>query len=61
MQGDALAGRVVAVRARERQGALIDRIQVPKDRTVVGFGTGGIVYLAVREGTTTKLEKAKIR
>lgn len=43
------------------KGELIDRIQVPKDRTVVGFGTGGIVYLAVREGTTTKLEKAKIR
>ena len=43
------------------KGALIDRVQVPKDRTVVGFGKGGIVYLAVREGTSTKLEKAKIR
>jgi hypothetical protein len=44
------------------RGELIDRVQLPKDRTIVGFGAGGTVYLAAREGTvTTKLEKAKIR
>lgn len=43
------------------KGELIDRVQVPKDRMIVGFGRGGIVYLAAREGTATKLEKAKIR
>lgn len=42
------------------KGELIDRVQVPKDRLIVGFGPGGVVYLAVREaGTmTSKLEKA---
>ena len=42
------------------RGELVDRVQVPKDRLIVGFGPGGIVYLAVRESgaTTTKLEKA---
>lgn len=42
------------------KGELVDRVQVPKDRAIVGFGPGGIVYLAVREtgATTSKLEKA---
>ena len=43
------------------KGELIDRVQIPKDRTVVGFGKGGVVYLAAREGAATKLEKAQIR
>jgi len=43
------------------KGALIDRVQVPKDRTIVGFGAGGVVYLLVREGTTTKLERARFK
>ena len=42
------------------KGELIDRVQIPKDRSIVGFGKGGIVYLAAREGNTTKLEKAQI-
>jgi hypothetical protein len=42
------------------KGQLIDRVQLPKDRAIVGFGAGGTVYLAAREGTVTKLEKAKI-
>lgn len=40
------------------QGELVDRVQVPKDRTIVGFGAGGVVYLAARDGNKTKLEKA---
>lgn len=42
------------------KGELIDRVQVPKDRVIVGFGPGGVVYLAVREpgATSSKLEKA---
>ena len=43
------------------QGQLVDRVQVPKDRTIIGFGPGGIVYLAAREGNTTKLEKARAK
>ena len=42
------------------KGELIDRVQVPKDRTIVGFGPSGVVYLAVREAgaTTSKIERA---
>jgi hypothetical protein len=43
------------------RGALVERVQVPKDRTIIGFGPGGIVYLAARDGATTKLEKARVR
>jgi hypothetical protein len=47
------------------QGALIDRVQVPAGRTIVGFGAGGTVYLVAREGTaataTTTLERARVR
>jgi len=45
------------------KGALIDRVQVPRDRIIIGFGQGGVVYLLAREGSGTvgKLERAKIR
>jgi hypothetical protein len=43
------------------KGVLVDRVQVPKDRTIVGFGAGGVVYLLAREGTTARLERAKAR
>ena len=44
-----------------RKGELIDRVQLPANRILVGFGSGGVVYLAVREGTTVHLEKARVR
>ena len=43
------------------KGVLVDRVQVPKDRTIIGFAAGGIVYLAARDGSTTKLERARVR
>ena len=43
------------------KGELVDRVQVPAGRTVVGFGRGGVVYLASRDGNTTTLEKAKMK
>lgn len=43
------------------KGELLDRVQVPQDRTIVGFGPGGVVYLAAREGTRTKIEKASVK
>jgi hypothetical protein len=43
------------------KGELVDRVQVPAGRTVVGFGRGGVVYLAARDGSTTTLEKAKMK
>jgi hypothetical protein len=45
------------------KGELVERVQVPKDRMIVGFGAGGVVYLLVRESgaTTTKLERATVK
>jgi hypothetical protein len=44
-----------------RKGELVDRVQLPSNRILVGFGSGGIVYLAVRDGATVHLEKARVR
>lgn len=46
------------------KGELVERVQLPKDRSIVGFGRGGVVYLLAREvssGSTPRLEKARIR
>jgi hypothetical protein len=43
-------------------GKLIDRVQLPPGRTIAGFGKGGVMYLAVRNGTVgVRLEKANSR
>ncbi|MES2359295.1 MAG: hypothetical protein V4529_13255 [Gemmatimonadota bacterium] len=43
-------------------GQLVDRVQLPPGRTIAGFGKGGFVYLAVRDGTTgVRLEKARTK
>lgn len=44
-----------------RNGELVERVQVPEGRTIVGFGTNGAVYLLARDGGDTHLEKASIR
>ncbi|HEV7596564.1 MAG TPA: hypothetical protein VGO33_16330 [Gemmatimonadaceae bacterium] len=44
-----------------RKGDLIDRVQLPSNRVLAGFGANGVVYLAVRDGATAHLEKARIR
>jgi hypothetical protein len=44
-----------------RKGELIDRVQLPQNRVLVGFGQNGVVYLGVRDGTTAHLEKARIK
>ncbi len=44
-----------------RRGELVDRVQIPEGRTIVGFGSGGSVYLASRDNTTVTLERAKLR
>jgi hypothetical protein len=43
------------------KGEVVDRVQIPENRTIVGFGPGGVVILAVRDGMTTKLERARTR
>jgi hypothetical protein len=42
-------------------GTLVDRVQIPADRSIVGFGPGGAVYLAATSGTTMYLERARAR
>jgi hypothetical protein len=43
------------------EGKLVDRVQVPANRTIIGFGAGGAVYLVSRDGTTMTLERARVR
>jgi hypothetical protein len=43
-----------------REGRLIDRVQLPPSLTLVGFGPG-VAYLTSREGTGTVLVKQRIR
>jgi len=43
------------------KGELVERVQVPKDRMIVGFGTGGVVYLLHTDGTTRTLERAQYK
>ncbi len=45
----------------DRNGALVERVQIPVGRTIAGFGPGGDVYLIARKGTDSFLEKASIR
>jgi hypothetical protein len=44
-----------------QKGELIDRVQIPENRTIVGFGSDGAVYLAARDNTVFYLERAKLR
>lgn len=43
------------------KGELKDRVLVPPGRVIAGFGPGGMVYMGVVDGMTTKLERAKIK
>jgi hypothetical protein len=44
-----------------RQGAVVDRVQLPPNRTIAGFGPG-VVYLGVRDSVgTVHLERARIQ
>jgi hypothetical protein len=44
-----------------RQNGLVDRVQVPANRTIIGFAPGGVVYLANREGDKTYIERASVK
>ena len=43
------------------QGNLVDRVDVPKGMTIIGFGKGGVVYLSQREGYGVRVLKASIK
>jgi hypothetical protein len=46
-------------------GEVTERVLVPEGRTILGFGPGGVVYLARREGAApnviTRIERARVR
>jgi hypothetical protein len=42
-------------------GELVDRVQIPKDRSIIGFGEGGVVYLTTRDAQGVHLERARTR
>jgi hypothetical protein len=44
-----------------RKGELIDKVELPQGRTLIGFGPGGIVYLSFRDAGATKIEQARFK
>jgi len=55
-----LAGRPV-YDVVNRQGALVDRVQLPPFRTIAGFGPG-VVYMAVQDSAgAVRLERARVK
>lgn len=44
-----------------REGKLVDRVQIPTGRTIAGFGSDGSVYLVSRDGTSMTFERARAR
>jgi hypothetical protein len=44
----------------DRKGDVIERVQLPKDRVLAGFGAHDTVYLTHAEGTNTYLERAML-
>jgi hypothetical protein len=40
-----------------RRGELVDRIQIPAGRQIVGFGKGGVVYMTARDNSGTWIER----
>jgi hypothetical protein len=53
----AIAGPIYDV--VNRKGELVDRIQVPSGRSIVGFGKGGVVYMMARDDKAAWLERTK--
>jgi hypothetical protein len=44
-----------------RKGELIDKVELPQGRTLIGFGPGGIVYLSFRDGGAVRIEEARFK
>ena len=42
-----------------RKGEVVDRVQVPAGRTIVGFGKGGVVYMMGRDDKGAWIERTK--
>lgn len=44
----------------DRSGKLVDRVQVPANATIAGFGKGGVVYVGVRDGREIRLQRVRV-
>ena len=44
-----------------RDGTLVDRVQIPVGRSIAGFGPDGTVYLVSRDGASMTFERAHAR
>ena len=51
----AIAGPIYDV--VNRKGELVDRVQIPAGRQIIGFGKSGVVYMVAREGKTSWIER----
>jgi hypothetical protein len=45
----------------DRKGELIDKVQLPAGRTLIGFGPDGIVYMLARDAGAVRLEQARFK
>jgi hypothetical protein len=45
----------------DSSGALVERVALPVGTTIVGFASGDIVYLGVRDAAGTRLVRAKAK
>ena len=43
------------------KGELVERVQVPANRVIAGFGNGGVVYLVATEGDKRFIERASVK
>jgi hypothetical protein len=41
----------------DRRGELVDRVQIPAGRQIVGFARGGVVYMVARDGASSWIER----
>ena len=42
-----------------RKGEVVERIQVPAGRSIIGFGPGGVVYMQARDERGVWIERTK--
>jgi hypothetical protein len=45
----------------DRNGQFLERVKVPESQTIVGFGPGGMVYVATIEGGRSYLLGVRFR
>jgi hypothetical protein len=44
-----------------RDGKIVERVQLPRNRALAGFGPGGMIYTTHTVGDVTTLERAQVR